>query len=50
MDILPYQDKPDPWSSHSVILNWLAEFDPQTRILDVGTASGTLGRLSPKAV
>jgi 2-polyprenyl-3-methyl-5-hydroxy-6-metoxy-1,4-benzoquinol methylase len=48
MDILPYQDKPDPWSSHSVILNWLAEFDPQTRILDVGTASGTLGRLSPK--
>jgi 2-polyprenyl-3-methyl-5-hydroxy-6-metoxy-1,4-benzoquinol methylase len=48
MSNIPYQDKLDPRSSHAVILSWLAEFEPQTRILDVGTASGTIGRLSPK--
>jgi 2-polyprenyl-3-methyl-5-hydroxy-6-metoxy-1,4-benzoquinol methylase len=41
----PYQDKFDPWSSHSVIRNWLRPFPAGTRILDVGTATGTLGRM-----
>lgn len=42
---LPYLDKLDPWSSHALIGAWLAELPPGTRVLDVGTASGTLGRL-----
>ncbi len=40
-----YQDKLDPWSSHSVIRRWLETFPPGTRVLDVGCATGTLGRL-----
>jgi 2-polyprenyl-3-methyl-5-hydroxy-6-metoxy-1,4-benzoquinol methylase len=40
-----YQDKLDPWSSHSIIVDYLKQFPPGTRILDVGTASGTIGRL-----
>jgi 2-polyprenyl-3-methyl-5-hydroxy-6-metoxy-1,4-benzoquinol methylase len=45
MPNLPYLDKHDPFSSHSVIAGWLAGLPPGTRILDVGAASGTLGRL-----
>lgn len=41
----PYKDKPDPWSSHSTICKWLGRFAPGTRVLDVGTATGTVGRL-----
>jgi 2-polyprenyl-3-methyl-5-hydroxy-6-metoxy-1,4-benzoquinol methylase len=42
---LPYVDKLDPWSSHMIIYRWLQVFPPLTRILDVGTASGTIGKL-----
>jgi 2-polyprenyl-3-methyl-5-hydroxy-6-metoxy-1,4-benzoquinol methylase len=41
----PYADKTDPWSSHSRTLAWLAALPAGSRVLDVGTASGTLGRL-----
>jgi 2-polyprenyl-3-methyl-5-hydroxy-6-metoxy-1,4-benzoquinol methylase len=42
----PYLDKgDDPWSSHSRIKRWLAELPAGTRILDVGAATGTLGRM-----
>lgn len=41
----PYVTKLDPWSSHMVIYRWLQKYPPLTRILDVGTASGTFGRL-----
>jgi 2-polyprenyl-3-methyl-5-hydroxy-6-metoxy-1,4-benzoquinol methylase len=39
-----YIDKKDPWSSHSIIEKWLRGFQPGTRVLDIGTASGTLGK------
>lgn len=39
-----YQDKLDRWSSHSIIKTKLRGYPSGTRILDVGTASGTLGR------
>jgi len=42
---LPYLDKEDPWSSHSIIVQWLKELPEKNTILDIGTASGTLGRL-----
>lgn len=41
----PYVDKDDPWSSHSRIAAWLARLPPGTRVLDVGAATGTLGRM-----
>lgn len=41
----PYIDKDDPWSSHSRIRTWLAELPAGTTILDVGAATGTLGRM-----
>ena len=41
----PYQDKADPWSSHAVIAGWLKRFPAGTRVLDVGTATGTIGRM-----
>lgn len=41
---LPYIEKQNPWSSHSIIYNWLYEFQPGTRILDIGTATGMLGK------
>lgn len=44
-DHLPYQDKPDPWSSHTVIADWVKTMPPDAQILDVGTASGTLARM-----
>lgn len=40
----PYRDKHDPWSSHSRIAAWLAALAPGARVLDIGAATGTLGR------
>ena len=42
---LPYMDKLDPWSSHAWISTRLKGQPSGTRVLDVGAASGTLGRL-----
>jgi hypothetical protein len=42
---LPYVDKVDPWSSHAWIRDRLAKLPPGARVLDVGAASGTLGRM-----
>ncbi len=42
---LPYHDKPSPWSSHSIIAKHLDALPAQSKILDVGTASGTLARI-----
>lgn len=42
---LPYQDKPSRWSSHSVIAARLEALPAGSRVLDVGTASGTLARM-----
>jgi 2-polyprenyl-3-methyl-5-hydroxy-6-metoxy-1,4-benzoquinol methylase len=41
----PYVDKPSIWSSHSRIAAGLKRLPPKSRILDVGTASGTLARM-----
>lgn len=41
---LPYLEKQDPWSSHSIIQKWLNRFPPGTRVLDIGTATGLLGK------
>ena len=40
-----YKDKTDPWSSHTIIVNWLKRLPEGSIILDIGTASGTIGRL-----
>ncbi len=42
----PYQDKPSMWSSHSQIATCIALLPQNSRILDVGTASGMLARRS----
>lgn len=42
---LPYLDKPSPWSSHSIIAAQLQALPDQSKVLDVGTASGTLARM-----
>ena len=42
---LPYFDKPSPWSSHSLIAGFLKKLPAQSRVLDIGTASGTLARM-----
>jgi 2-polyprenyl-3-methyl-5-hydroxy-6-metoxy-1,4-benzoquinol methylase len=42
---LPYQDKISEWSSHSLIAGFLRALPPQSKVLDVGTASGTLARM-----
>ena len=42
---LPYFDKPSPWSSHSLIAAYLKKLPLQSRVLDIGTASGTLARM-----
>lgn len=42
---LPYFDKPSPWSSHSRIAGYLKKLRASSRVLDVGTASGTLARM-----
>lgn len=39
-----YVEKLDPWSSHSIIYGWLSTCPAGTRVLDVGTASGMVGR------
>lgn len=46
MSDLPYQDKPSPWSSHSRISAQLKTLPAQSKVLDVGTASGMLARRS----
>ena len=43
MQTSPYQNKFNPGSSHSILASWLRECAPGTTILDIGTASGTLG-------
>jgi 2-polyprenyl-3-methyl-5-hydroxy-6-metoxy-1,4-benzoquinol methylase len=42
---LHYVDKPSLWSSHSLIATCLKRLPAQSRVLDVGTASGTLARM-----
>jgi len=46
MSDLPYQDKPSPWSSHSRISAIVEALPDQSKVLDVGTASGMLARRS----
>jgi 2-polyprenyl-3-methyl-5-hydroxy-6-metoxy-1,4-benzoquinol methylase len=41
----PYLDKQNKWSSHSQIVFYLASFPKGTRVLDIGTATGTIGRM-----
>ena len=41
----PYLDKPNQWSSHSQIISQLSSLKPGTRVLDIGTATGTIGRM-----
>jgi 2-polyprenyl-3-methyl-5-hydroxy-6-metoxy-1,4-benzoquinol methylase len=41
----PYIDKHSPWSSHSIIASRLKRMDHGSKVLDVGSATGTLGRL-----
>jgi 2-polyprenyl-3-methyl-5-hydroxy-6-metoxy-1,4-benzoquinol methylase len=41
---LRYTEKKDPWSSHSIFLRWLRGFPPGAKVLDIGTATGILGR------
>jgi predicted TPR repeat methyltransferase len=41
---IPYHDKPDPWSSHSIISEWLKKCPPGSRVLDIGTGTGSIGR------
>jgi 2-polyprenyl-3-methyl-5-hydroxy-6-metoxy-1,4-benzoquinol methylase len=42
---IPYLDKPNKWSSHSQILFFLASLQRGTSVLDIGTATGTIGRM-----
>ncbi len=42
---LPYHDKPSVWSSHSIIASHLNALPAQSKVLDVGAASGTLARM-----
>lgn len=46
MSGMPYQDKSSPWSSHSRISACLESLPAQSKVLDVGTASGMLARRS----
>lgn len=39
-----YIEKPDRWSSHTIIQGWLDDFPPGTSVLDIGTAGGILGK------
>ena len=45
-----YQDKHSPWSSHSRILAYLDSLPENSKVLDVGTATGMLARRSNKAL
>ena len=38
-----YVYKEEPYSSHSLIINWLVKQPADTRVLDVGSATGMLG-------
>jgi SAM-dependent methyltransferase len=40
----PYQDKMDPWSSHALVIRWLQNQPKGVTVLDVGAATGSLGR------
>lgn len=42
--VLRYVEKKDPWSSHSIFQKWLGSFARGTKVLDIGTATGILGR------
>ncbi|MCM1567007.1 MAG: class I SAM-dependent methyltransferase [Dehalobacter sp.] len=42
----PYQDKESPGSSHDLIFQWLKKLPAESRVLDVGAASGTTGKLA----
>src|SRR5512136_2686904 len=42
MSELRYLEKPDPWSSHTLILESMQALPKGSKILDVGTASGML--------
>ena len=42
---LPYYDKASAWSSHSIIAARIHSLPSQSKVLDVGTASGTLARM-----
>lgn len=39
-----YTEKTDRWSSHSILYAWLTKFPKDTKVLDVGTAHGIVGR------
>ena len=39
-----YMEKDDPWSSHTIINNWLAGLPSGSCVLDVGTSHGVVGR------
>lgn len=41
----PYLDKPNIWSSHSLIVNRLSSIPAGTKVLDIGTATGVIGRM-----
>lgn len=41
---LPYLDKPNGWSSHAKIVNFLKTLPAGAKILDVGAATGTIAR------
>jgi 2-polyprenyl-3-methyl-5-hydroxy-6-metoxy-1,4-benzoquinol methylase len=40
-----YAEKQEPYSSHTMIKKWLLSFPPGSRILDIGTAAGTMARI-----
>ncbi len=42
---LPYHDKHSIWSSHSIIASYLDLLPAQSRVLDIGAASGILARM-----
>lgn len=44
-----YQPKTDPYSSHTIIRNWIFSFPSGRRILDVGTATGMVGSMACEA-
>jgi len=44
----PYHDKPSRWSSHSRIVARLDILPAHSKVLDVGTATGTLARMCQK--
>lgn len=39
-----YTEKTDPWSSHTIIINWLNRVPADSSVLDIGTAQGLIGR------